>query len=124
MQTIFDLLYLLSEFVLIIGLPILLLLSLFRRLRKYTGLLIIISSILFGITIWFLCVMITYAYWNIIVLIIGIVFFGIGVIPLALLASLIEKNWLALGLIVVGIIITYLTTTLGMYIKNKAKTKQ
>ncbi|MCP3478028.1 hypothetical protein NLM33_49170 (plasmid) [Bradyrhizobium sp. CCGUVB1N3] len=48
-----------------------------------------------------------YFYWGLKSIIIGMCLFGVGVVPVALLASLFNSDWSAIGMMLTGIALTY-----------------
>jgi hypothetical protein len=65
-------------------------------IKKYRGNIAFVflgSSFIFGITMWLIGFYVTYYLWGIAWVIIGTLFLGVGVVPLALLASLFNGEW-------------------------------
>jgi hypothetical protein len=83
-------------------------LSLFRRLRPFTGTAIFLSSYVFGLICWLTGFVVTYALWGGWAVILGIVFMGGGVVPIGVVASLFKSEWpmfaqlLALAVLTLG----------------------
>jgi hypothetical protein len=86
---------------------VLLPLSLFRRLRPFTGTTIFLSSFIFGLIAWLLGFVLAYALWGVWAVIVGILFFGGGVVPIALLATLVNGLWAPFFTLLVLTIITF-----------------
>jgi|ERR1700733_5818470 len=80
-------------YALAVNLLLLLPLSLFRRLRGFTGSGMFLSSFLFGLIAWLSGFVITYMLWGKWAVIVGVVFIGVGVVPMALLATLFKGLW-------------------------------
>jgi len=99
--------------VLAVDLIILLPLSIFRRLRGFTGGGIMISSYLFGLVTWLLGFVITYSLWGMIAVIIGFLIVGVGVVPIAMLALAINGYWAPFFTLVVLILVTYGSRIIG-----------
>ena len=72
---------------------VLLPLSLFRRLRGFTGSAIFLSSILFGAIAWLLGFILAYDLWGLWAVIISPFLLGGGVVPVALLATMFKGMW-------------------------------
>ena len=76
-----------------INIVIFLPLSIFKRLRGFTGGGMFFSSFIFGIVAWLLGFILTYSIWGTWAVIIGVFFMGVGVVPIALLATAINGYW-------------------------------
>jgi membrane protein YdbS with pleckstrin-like domain len=94
--------------------------SLIPPTRPWAGLGFFISSYIFGLTGWFMGLLLTWAIWGGVVVIIGLLFMGIGVVPLGMLATLFNGMWLELGLLTFVLILTFGLRTLGMTLAEKA----
>ena len=69
-----------SFLVVVVDIVILLPLSMFRRLRPHTGGLLYLSSYLFGLVTWLYGFIVTCALWGGFAVVIGLMFFGVGVV--------------------------------------------
>ncbi len=100
---------------------ILLPLSIFRKLRRYTGKAIYQASYLFGLTTWFLGATITLATWGWLALGIGLFLFGLGVVPIGILAAFITLKNSSMGFsLIVMSLVTYGCRILGNLIRFSA----
>ncbi len=99
---------------------ILLPLSVFKRLRGFTGGGIFLSSYIFGLVAWLLGFVLTYALWGPWAVIVGIVFLGGGVVPIALLATLFKGLWWPFVTLIVLTIVTFGSRVGGFSIANSA----
>lgn len=97
---------------------VLLPLSLFRRLRGFTGTVIFLSSHLFGLICWLTGFVVTYSLWGAWAVILGILFLGGGVVPIGMVASLFKGEWQMLGLLFILLVLTFGTRIGGMSIAN------
>ena len=70
-----------------------LLLAIFKSLRPFAGSVIFISSYIFGLVSWLLGFVLTYVLWGLWAVIVGILFLGGGVVPIALLATMFKGMW-------------------------------
>jgi hypothetical protein len=86
---------------------VLLPLSVVKRARPFSGSLILVISFIFGITLWMEGFLVTLSTWGIFAVIFGLFFAGIGVVPIAMLASLVHGSWTALLELVIGVILTF-----------------
>lgn len=106
-----------------IALFILLPLAIFRQTRTISAVGLYLSSFVFGISLWVYGFLTAYFYWGVVGVLIGLVFLGIGVVPVAILAALVNADWSTIGSIVYLIAITYGARALGIYFEasvNKA----
>jgi hypothetical protein len=106
-------LFLISAVVFVLCLVVILPLAIFRPLRPWSGLAIYIASYLFGITCWFSGLLITWSTWGGIAVIIGLLFMGIGVVPIAIVASLFKAMWGNLIFMIVMVVVTFGTRIVG-----------
>jgi hypothetical protein len=72
------------------------------RTRKQAGINMIVASHLFGFTVWMLSAAVTFSTYGLIALLIGMVFFGFGVVPIAIFAGFITLGIPELGLSILG----------------------
>jgi hypothetical protein len=100
---------------------VLLPLSIFRALRAFTGTAIYLSSYLFGLICWLFGFIITYSLWGIWAIIIGMLFLGVGVVPIAMIASLFKGAWQFLIVLLVLTVLTFGTRIGGFFIAEKGE---
>jgi O-antigen/teichoic acid export membrane protein len=100
---------------------VLLPLSVFRKIRGFTGAVIFISSFVFGLVTWLLGFILTYALWGIWGVLIGILLFGGAVVPFALMATMFEGMWDPFFTVLVLLIITFGSHTAGMLIAESTE---
>jgi hypothetical protein len=77
----------------VLDIVVLLPLSLFRTLRAFTGGALFLSSYLIGLATWMVGFILTGALWGGFALGLGLFLFGVGVVPMALLATLFKGMW-------------------------------
>ena len=100
----------------VIFLPI----SFMQGTKSFAGKGIFTMSYLFGVTTWLLSCIITFATWGVAGLIIGLFFLGVGVVPMAILASFIMLKSLSMGLsIIVMAALTFGTRLYGIYLLSE-----
>lgn len=95
-------------------------LGIFKKTRIASGTGLVISSYIFGATLWFWTLLITYFAWGAIAIILGLFIAGIGVVPIALLISIIKGQWATLGLIIFFIVLIFGSRVLGLYFGKSA----
>jgi len=78
-----------------------------RATRGFSSVSILIASYVFGATLWMFGLLLTYFTWGIVAVIIGLVFLGVGVVPIALLATLFKGMWWPFFTLVLLAIATY-----------------
>lgn len=101
----------------ILGLP----LGFFRKTRGFIGIVYVIASYIFGLTLLALGFLFTYYYWGVIGVIIGAVFLGFGVVITGFLASIFNSDWSAVGGLVYLIVLSYGVRMLGTYWITKSE---
>jgi hypothetical protein len=84
-------------------------LSFFRFSRGFTAIGLLITSYVFGATLWVWCLLIAYSLWGLMAVLIGVLFMGIGVVPIAMLAMLFHGEWSTLGQVVLLAFFTWAT---------------
>lgn len=78
-----------------------------RTTRSFAGMGIFIASYVFGVTLWVTGLELTLTIWGIEAVIIGVVLGGVGVVPIAMLATLIHGQWLWLSALILLTIATF-----------------
>lgn len=91
---------------LVVDILILLPLSIFSRLRSFTGNAIVISSYLFGLITWLFGFILTWQLWGGWAVALGVIMFGGAVVPFALLAVLFKGMW---GLLITLLVMVTIT---------------
>lgn len=104
-----------------ISIFILLPLGIFKKTRPVSGTGLLITSYVFGTTVWVWSFLLVYALWGFLGLFIGLFIGGVGVIPVAMLATLFNGEWSALGQLILLIVVTFGTGFLAAYIAQKAE---
>lgn len=88
--------------------------ALIRPTRAWAGVGFFISSYIFGLTGWFMGLILTWMLWGSIAVVIGLFVMGIGVVPIAMLATIFNGMWAELGLLVLAVILTFGLRMLGL----------
>ncbi|MFB6182227.1 MAG: hypothetical protein ABEJ24_05025 [Candidatus Magasanikbacteria bacterium] len=99
-------------------------LAFFRKTKAWSGIAIFYSSYLYGATLWLLSAITAYSLWGAGALIIGLMIFGVGVLPVAFLASLIHGEWLFLGGLTFMTFLTFGSRFLGAYLMSNSRNKK
>lgn len=90
-------------------------LSLFERLRGFTGGAIYLSSFVFGLIAWLFGFILTYTIWGLTAVIIGLIFMGGGVVPMAMLATAVNGYWEPFFIVFCMGVLTFATRMFGMH---------
>lgn len=101
-----------SWIALIIVLLIFLPLAFWRKTRKFSGIGFIIASFLIGATTWFLGAAVSFAAFSWFGLIVGLLFFGIGVVPLGIIGAFVKLGIKDLGISM--LVMSLITMVLGI----------
>lgn len=102
---------------------VLLPLSLLRRTRGWAGNGYYIASYVFGIMLFAYACIVSYEIWGYTGLIFGLFLAGIGVVPVAFVATIIHGYWPTLGDLTLATVLTYGTRAFGIYLLSKATPK-
>ena len=111
-----DIALLVFLFDLIIALPI----SFFRKARVLSGNTILYSSWVFGLQLWLSGLMLTLQIWGLGAAIFGLLFLGVGVVPIAMIATLLNGKWAELLQLALSLILVFGSRFLGIYIASKS----
>ena len=111
-------LFLLSAAAFAVCIIIVLPLAIVRSLRPWAGLAIYIASYLFGITCWFSGLLITWSIWGGWAVFVGLLIAGIGVVPIAVLASLFNAMWANVAFLIVMVVVTFGSRMLGILLAS------
>ncbi len=100
---------------------ILLIISVLPRARAVTGNLIVIGTYVWGISFWLNCLLLTYAQWGIIGVIIGVLLAGIGVVFTAMLAMIFSGQFMIFLFLILNVVFILGVRSLGYWIESKYK---
>ena len=90
--------------------------SIFKRARRIAGNGIVISSFIFGLTLWVWSFLLTYTLWGGVGIFIGLFLFGVGVVPIAMLATLFKGMWAVFGQLMFLTILTFGSRFFGVFL--------
>lgn len=94
--------------------------SFFKKFKKFSGKTIFYSSYVFGLQLWLSGLMLTLQTWGIVAAIIGILLVGVGVIPMGMLATLIDKRWDYFIELLLQVVIILGSRIFGAYLLEKS----
>ena len=80
-------------------------LAFFRKGRGIGGLGLVLSSYVIGFSLWVWSLIVAYALAGVFWIIVGLLFVGIGVIPIAMVAAALNAQWSVAGQMLIGIIV-------------------
>lgn len=110
-----------SFFIFFFFILILLPLAIFKKTRLFSGVVMLLSSYAFGLDLWIYSAIAAYVFWGWLAFFIGIFLAGVGVLPIAMLASIFHGDWATFGELVLMTIITFSARFLGIYLIGKAE---
>lgn len=94
-------------------------LLLFKKSYGFYSIFTYVSSFVFGITAWILSFFLTYLSFGTTGLIIGFIFLGVGVVPLAILGSIINSDWILLVYVITLLFFCYGTRFLSSIVADR-----
>lgn len=86
-----------SSVALVVTVLILLPLSFIHRTRGFASVSLLVVSYVFGLSVWVWGLLLTYHLWGAWAVFLGLFFLGVGVVPIAMLATLFKGMWPQLG---------------------------
>ena len=78
------------------------------------------ASFAFGVILWIWGMAYTYSVWGLLGVIVGLVFLGVGVVPVAMVAALVHGDWGNLGIFLLGAVLTSGCRSLANWLAQKA----
>ena len=95
---------------------ILLPLSVFRKTRIVATFGFMACSYAFGLCTWILGLLTAYFYWGLGGIIIGLIFGGVGVVPIGILAAIFHTDWQAVVTLILGLVLTFGARALAVWL--------
>lgn len=99
-------------------------LCIFRKTRPWAGVGLYIASYLFGTILFAFACIVVVQIWGYFGLIVGLIIAGVGVVPVAFLATLFHAAWPLLLDLIIGTVLTFGTRALGMYLASRGPTEE
>jgi len=90
--------------------------SILKKARGFAGNGIVISSFIFGLTLWVWSFLLTYTLWGGLGIFIGLFLFGVGVVPIAMLATAFKGMWAIFGQLIFLTILTFGSRFFGVFL--------
>lgn len=119
--TLYPWLVLISEITFLISILILLPLGIFKKTRRVSAIGLLITSYILGATTWVWSFILSYVFWGFMGLFIGLFIVGVGIVPIAMLASIFNGEWAIFGQLVLLVVVTFGVRFLSLYIAEKAE---
>lgn len=94
--------------------------SIIPHVRPLTGSTLLLSSYLFGVILWLLGLVLTYYLWGLFAVIVGLFVMGIGVVPIAMLATIVKGMWEQFLTLAVLTVLTIGTRLIGIMLASKS----
>jgi hypothetical protein len=91
-------------------------LTAFRETRGPSGVAFYIISFIFGATLWVRSLLLTYILWGGFALLVGLFLGGVGVLPIALLATALKREWAIFGQLILLGVAVLVTRYSGFYL--------
>lgn len=98
-----------------------LLVAISRKTRGVVGIIIFISSYVYGLQTWITGLLVTLALWGWLAVIIGLFMGGIGVVPIGMAAAIFNGHWGIFFVLLVNVILTYGARAVGMALAEGAE---
>ena len=99
-------------------------LSLVPAMRRFTAVGFIIASMVFSAIVMIWGLSYTYLVWGIFPVIVGLLFFGVGIVPVAMFAALVHGDWSNLGMFALTAGVALGTQRLGSWLAVKANERE
>lgn len=90
-----------------------LLMAISRKTRGVVGIIIFLSSYVYGLQTWIIGLLVTLTLWGWIAVIIGLFIGGIGVVPIGMAAAIFNGRWSIFFVLLINVILTYGTRIIG-----------
>ncbi|MBI2033447.1 MAG: zinc ribbon domain-containing protein [Candidatus Levybacteria bacterium] len=123
-KSIFPILVNVTGWATLISLVVFLPSALFNKTRIISVWGLFLASYTFGVSLWVYGFLITYFYWGVLGIVFGLLFMGIGVVPLGIVASLFHADWSTIGTMVYMFVLTYGSRALALYLERKLENQQ
>lgn len=99
-------------------------LSFIRKTYDFSATGILIVSYVLGLSIWVVALLETYRLWGVWGVAIGLIFMGVGVVPMAVVALIFHGAWSACGQLLLAIAIMWAVRMFSYYVAGKEARKQ
>lgn len=117
---VYPLLVYISSIALFITVFILIPLSFIRSTRGFASVGLLAASYVFGLALWVWGLLLTYHVWGAWAVFLGLFIFGVGVVPIAMLAALLSGMWPQLGELIFLTVLVFGVRAYSFYVAQKA----
>jgi len=90
-------------------------LGIFKKTRHASGIGLVVSSPVYWLTLWVWALLLTNAIWGQAAVFIGLFIAGVGVVPIAMLATAMIGEWLITGQLILLLVLAFGSQMLGFY---------
>ena len=94
-------------------------LGIFKKTKGVSAFGFVLSSYVYGLTLWFWALLLTYLIWGTRAVFIGLFIAGIGVVPISILATALNGEWAITGQIILLLVLTFGSRMLGFYFAER-----
>jgi hypothetical protein len=108
-----------SQIALLLSIFIFLPLALFRSTRMASAFGLMAASYAFGACVWIFGLIVTWDYWGILAVFLGMVVAGVGVVPLGMIAAAFKSDWVTVAVAATGLVLTFGTRALAIWLAGK-----
>ena len=99
-------------------------LSIFRKCRGWCAVAFIYWSYLCGLSLWMTSLLVTLNLWGFVAAIIGLIFMGVGILPVALLACIFKGEWSIFFQLILQLAFLIGCRLFGFYLAHKAEQEE
>lgn len=110
-----------AQITLFVVVPISLLLSIFKKSRVVGAIGLLISSYVWGLNLWLWALVIAYYLAGTFWLVVGLLLGGIGVVPIAIIASLISGKWIIAVQIAISAVVIFAVRGFSIFLGDRAE---
>lgn len=109
-----------------LGVVVLILLPLaaYHKTERFAANGLIQASSVFGLTLWVWALLLTYNLWGGGAVLVGVCLLGVGVVPMAMVATGIAKMWPTFGQLILLAVLTYGTRRIGKKLRLKLQMQE
>ena len=93
--------------------------ALFKKTKEFSGKALFLSSYIYGALLWLACLVITFKLWGWFGIVVGLLLLGIGLVPIAIVATIIGGLWGVLLNIIILLVVIWLARMIGLsFLRN------
>lgn len=96
----------------------------FRQTQRHAAVGLMYAASIFGATLWVWSLLLTYNLWGGGAVLLGVCLFGVGVVPMAMVATLFEKLWPTFTQLLLLALLTYRTRHFGKQLALKLQREE